>query len=182
MKNNRSYAILLRVLCLTSRDVYNKGWTLIEIGVVSVVVGILAAISFPNLAGIQARAQLMSATNDVKVALQQAQRNAIKRGTSCPVSITAANGTVDSSTGGCINNPVNLPASYRGVSLVSGSTDISFSYKGNPTFTPVPSPLVDQIIRLNSTGTSDVRCLVISEKLGIIRSGFYNGNACVPGV
>jgi prepilin-type N-terminal cleavage/methylation domain-containing protein len=175
---------LLKLFGGSSSRPTNQGWTLIEVGVVTVIVGILAAIAFPNLAGIQARNQLRSATNDVKAALQQAQKNAIKRGATCRVDITVSSGTVQSgtSTTGCVNNPVNLSSSYNGIGLVSSLTSIDFSYKGNPTFTPAPSPVVDQVIRLSSTGTSDVRCLVISEQLGIIRSGTYSGTTCTPGV
>ncbi|AGF52270.1 slr1929 [Synechocystis sp. PCC 6803] len=173
---------LLKLVFNPHPSTSSQGWTLIEIGVVTVIVGILAAMAFPSLAGIQARNQVRSRMIEVRAAVQEAQRNAIKRGATCTVTIDVAARSVRLPTSpptpmaGCLNNPVSIPTSEQ-ISFLepsSGTVDISFSYKGNT--------VNSQTIVLGSSRTSYEPCLVISSGLGIVRSGSRVGGNCVTGL
>jgi prepilin-type N-terminal cleavage/methylation domain-containing protein len=171
---------LLRLFCRSSVTTSNRGWTLIEMGVVAVIVGILASLAIPSFGKMQARNQLRGEMAQVQAALQEAQKNAIKKGSSCVVDINTTNRTINQNSAaannGCIPNPVTIPAS-QGITMTSPSstTTLTFSYKGNP------SASTDQTIVLSHEITSlEPRCLVISSGLGIMRSGYYQGSTCTP--
>ena len=154
----------------------NQGWTLIEVAAVTIVVGILAAMSFPSMAAMQAKNQLRSTMSEVESAFREAQRNAMKRGATCSVSIAAgagSAGTIGSTTPGCIPLSVTMP---NNVTLASTSATISFSYKGNPSSANIDATTPsDEVIRVFSSITSvEQRCLVISRGIGLMRSGYWN--------
>lgn len=152
-----------------------QGWTLIEMGAVSVVVGILAAMAFPSMSGMMARNDLRSDFDEVKAAIQEAQRNAIKRGASCVVTIASSG--ISASPAGCINSVPSLSTGTT-ISTVGYGTPatIEFSYKGNPTMTGTVD--TDRFLIMAKTGTPDRKCLVISEGIGIMRGGNWDGTNC----
>jgi type II secretory pathway pseudopilin PulG len=67
----------------------DRGWTLLEALVVVLMVGILSAIGFPSLLELMAKQALKEDLHEVKGALQEIQRNAIKKGRACQVTITS---------------------------------------------------------------------------------------------
>ncbi|MBE9203405.1 type II secretion system protein [Synechocystis salina LEGE 06099] len=153
---------------------------MIEVAVVAVIVSILASLALPSFGKMQARNQLRSAMAEVQGAIQAAQRNAIKKGSTCTVTINTSNRTITQATGtansGCVPNSVTIPGS-QGITMTSPSstTSIAFSYKGNP------SASTDQTIVLSHEITSlEPRCLVIASGIGIMRSGYYQGTTCTP--
>ena len=166
--------LILRTLSSKPESSRSPGWTLIEMAAVSVVVGILAAMSFPSMAGMMARNDLRSDFQEVKSAIAEAQRNAIKRGDSCIVTIAA---NVSATPPGCISLIPTL-ATGTTISTVGYGTPatITFSYKGNPTMTGTVD--TDRFLVMAKTGTSDRKCLVISEGIGIMRGGSWDGTTC----
>lgn len=183
----------------------NQGWTLIEIAAVTVIVGILAAMSFPSMVGMQARNGLNNSLSQVKEAIQEAQRSAIKSGRICPVvintdltvsvlpsqmkyhvsstsvdafpsspllpnPINSANAN-DPNNYVCITSPVLLPDNIN-LDARTTITRINFSYKGTTTN--------GGTIVLSANGTSDKKCLTISNGLGIFRTGNYYDSTTSP--
>jgi prepilin-type N-terminal cleavage/methylation domain-containing protein len=183
-KNNPKF--LLKLFCLSPLTTSNRGWTLIEMGVVVVIIGILASLAIPSFGKMQARNQLRGAMAQVQAALQEAQKNAIKKGSSCVVDIDTTNRTINQNSAaannGCVPNPVTIPAS-QGISMTSTSSSITFSYKGNPSSSvidPTNNATFDQIVLTHEITSLEPRCLVISSGIGIMRSGYLQGGSCSP--
>jgi len=174
--------------------VRNQGWTLIEMAVVAVIAGILSALAIPSMVGMQGRSELRDATNQIKSALQEAQRSAIKSGRRCRVLVNSTlpaapmnyniSSTDSSSTATdpgtqpnpnnytCISSPVRFPNGSQ-LSLTTNLTNnsIRFNYRGTTTLNSQGT------IVISSGKTSEKRCIVISNALGLIRSGIYTGTA-----
>jgi prepilin-type N-terminal cleavage/methylation domain-containing protein len=151
----------------------NQGWTLMEMAIVSVVVGILASLAIPSMMSGMGKNQLQSSMGQVKGALQEAQRSAIKNGVSCTVNINPTAKTVTGSPAGCISSPVSIPDNTEiTFTTPTAATSFSFSYKGNPS---IASEL---IIALQSAKTSQRYCLAVSSGIGIMRTGTYSGTTC----
>jgi Tfp pilus assembly protein FimT len=158
----------------------NQGWTLIEMAVISVIVGILASTTIPSMVGLMAKNSLESSMSQVKGAIQEAQRSAIKNGKSCTVTIDTIAKTVTGSPVGCITSPVTLNSDTTVTTSPppspSTTTAFLFSYKGNPNNST--NDFTGLTMILGSTKTSTQRCLVISAGIGIMRSGTYSGTTC----
>lgn len=178
-----SSGFLLKLFGRSSSNSTGQGWTLIEVGVVVIIVSILASLAFPSFGKMQARNQLRGAMSQVQVAFQEAQRNAIKKGSSCEITINASNGTIaqdtDSANSGCIPNPVVIP-NDQGITMASTSTTITFSYKGNPSSTNLDAGNNELITLSHDITSLEDRCLVIASGIGIMRSGYYDGTDCTP--
>jgi type II secretory pathway pseudopilin PulG len=161
--------------------VKHQGWTLIEIAAVTVMVGIMAAIAMPSMLGMQARSDLKDAQNQVKGALQGAQRIAIKKGQSCAIRFTTTGVTAVDSTSGCVPNPVTLDTGMSlewrsgdsGSFSSSGNQDLTFSYRGNPD----NANNLWFVLKYPSR-TPEQKCIVMSAGLGIMRSGYIDGTNC----
>jgi type II secretory pathway pseudopilin PulG len=147
---------------------------LIEVAVVTIIAGILAAMATPSMVGMKARNDLRDAMGQVKGAIQEAQRAAIKQGRSCAIVLTST--SVTALPIGCITNPVSFSTGITLQENFSNTTDcnsdgtnedICFSFKGNTTD--------GGSIVLQSTNTSEQKCLSMSPGLGIMRTGSYTG-------
>jgi type II secretory pathway pseudopilin PulG len=133
--------------------------------IVSVIVGILSSLAIPSMMSGMGKNDLKSAMGQVKGAVQEAQRAAIKKGQSCTVTLTTGTSATVTGSSGCISSTVQL-ASTITLSIPTGSSPFSFSYKGNTTS--------DLTITLASTKTTQKYCLVVSSGIGIMRSGVYD--------
>jgi Tfp pilus assembly protein FimT len=142
----------------------------------------MAAIAMPSMMGMKARSDLKDALNEVKGAIQGAQRIAMKKGQTCTLTITLGD------SGGVSGNPtdcVPVPVSFTtddGITLLkppstsSGTESIVFSFKGTTTAASNLTLVVESTDNL----TPDQRCLVVSSPLGIIRAGEYDASASEP--
>ncbi|MEB3192073.1 MAG: type II secretion system protein [Snowella sp.] len=151
------------------RQVASQGWTLLELAIVSVIAGILASLAIPSMMAMAAKSKVQAGLAQVKGALQEAQRSAIRMGKECRVSVNAGSNppsiaVVDSSYAGCLSQTVVL----TDLSMLENfnGANIRFSYKGNTNNWGT--------IIIHSPNTTTRHCLVISA-LGIMRSGVYTG-------
>ena len=151
----------------------NAGWTLLEIMIVILIIGILASLALPNMVeGIEKR-KAQSALSQLKGTLQEAQRNSIKMGKECRV-VTDADVSptylaIDSAAQyvGCLSVQ---RLNFSGITVTENfpGTGIRFSYRGNTT--NIGTFVVE------SPNARTKYCLVVSNFLGIMRSGVYNGS------
>lgn len=155
------------------KQVNPQGWTLLELAIVAVIAGVLASLAIPSMMAIAAKNKVQAGLVQVKGALQEAQRSAIRMGKECKVSvnagsnspsITVAASVAGNSYAGCLSQTVVL----TDLSMLENfnGANIRFSYRGNTNNWGT--------IIIHSPNTSTRHCLVISA-LGIMRSGVYTG-------
>lgn len=143
----------------------NQGFTLPEVLIIVVIVGILAAIAVPSFLGWYNRQKVNQALTKVQGALKEAQREAIKRSKSCTVTLNT-----NTVTGPClVTGDRELPSGVSMATNISGSPPSTiFSYRGTVT--------------LYDTGKVVLfveeykKCLALSSPLGIMRKGKFIGS------
>ncbi len=141
----------------------SSGFTLTEMVVTIIIIGVIAAIAAPNFLGLLNRNRVNEAVRQIAGAIKEAQRQAIKDSSSCTVNVTSATRTV---SGGCllsnriINDNVTINSDYT----------ITFSGKGNTASSAT--------IVVSTSNNAVQKCLDISAGLGLIREGDYDGTNC----
>ncbi|NJK55701.1 MAG: type II secretion system protein [Pleurocapsa sp. SU_5_0] len=153
----------------------NSGFTLIEMLVVFIIIGVIAAIAAPNFLGLLNRNRVNDAAQQVEGALKEAQRQAMRQGKQCTINIDTtnkiiSNPTTTPPTNGCLLSSRNLDL----VQLNSNTTSIVFSGKGNISGT-APVFVVSM-----PNGTSQRKCVVLEGVLGTLRSGDYDSTGTIP--
>lgn len=160
----------------------SKGFTLIETLIVIIVVGILSAIAAPSFLTLYRRTQVNEALTKVQGALQEAQREAMRRSKSCTVSIPSGNDITISttSTSGCLitgsrvlGDPSTTSPDIQ-VELVPSTSPwvITFDFKGRY------SASTGTVIVSHPDVPSFKKCLVLSPGLGLMRTGEYSNSTC----
>ena len=161
----------------------NKGFTLIEMITVVIIVGVIAAIAAPNLLGMLVQTRVKDSLGQVEGAVREAQKLAIRRGKPCTIVFTtndSGNSTVKAKTGfnGCLLSTRELANSVSFSLLNSGSLvlinssneiELSFSGKGNPN---APGIMV-----ISHPQTNSQKCIQIEGLLGNILTGNYNSTS-----
>ena len=180
----------------------NQGFTLLEILVALAITGILAALTLPNLLAWLNSNKVQEATDSIQSALQDAQRQAIRRGKSCTIKFTNGTGNnptvyrqITASEPGCLvatntnASSLNLPEEIfmvvNNFPLQGSSPGVQFSFRGHVpglTFDP-PEDQAIIVLYPAADATADPypnqekKCLVIASMLGIIKQGTYNGTS-----
>lgn len=163
----------------------NQGFTMVEILIIIIIVGVLSAIAAPAFLGVLNRNKITDAASKMRGALQEAQREAMRKSKNCGVTITVmspqvtgstvtgTDGEVTSSTG-CL---VTGSRTFKGISLAQNGNSgvnpwtITFDYKGRTTNSgTITFSLPDS--------TANRRCIVLSNGIGLIRAGTYDGSSC----
>lgn len=152
----------------------NQGFTVLETLIIVVILGILSAAAAPSFLGMLNKNKVNDAVYKVRGALQEAQREAIRKSKSCTVTIDTTNKKISSPcfvTGDrdlCEerNNTGNCTKSI--VVLETNETSIQFSYKGTVTLSDAGT-----VVLFTADNTSNKKCLVISSPLGVLRTGNY---------
>ena len=151
----------------------NSGFTLIEVIVVTIIVGIIAAISVPNFFGLLQRNRITDASSSIEGALREGQKQAERNGSLCSLNIDTANYLI---SGNCLFNTRTL---RNNVELYSNAATLSFSGKGTASAqdsaSNVVSPTVMVVQMPTGGGTDSRRCLVINN-LGIIKTGEFTAD------
>ena len=158
----------------------NQGFTLIEVLTVTIIISIVAAIAAPNLLGLLNRNRVNQGLTQLEGAIKEAQRQAIRTGKSCTITLDTANNNI---SGGCLLNTRDLNENLEiGTNLDENGTtdehDIDFSAKGNMVF-DIGSAEVYQgaiFVVYMSNGTTQQKCLVVESILGSVRTGDYIGS------
>jgi prepilin-type N-terminal cleavage/methylation domain-containing protein len=180
----------------------NQGFTLLEILVALAITGILAALTGPNLSAWLNRNEVQQATDAIQLALEDAQRQAIRRGKSCTIKFTNGTGNnptvyrqITASEAGCLvatntnASSLNLPEEIFMVvdnfPLQGSSPGVQFSFRGHvPGLTFVPRANQAIIVlypAANATAdpypNQEKKCIVIASLLGIVKQGTYTGTS-----
>ncbi|GAC1501352.1 MAG: hypothetical protein NVS2B14_14100 [Chamaesiphon sp.] len=150
----------------------SKGFTLVETIIITVIVGVLAAISAPSFLAMYNRAKVNAAVNTIQGALQEAQRTAIRRSQNCSVVLDTTNNQITSSNGCLITGDRTLPEQVTlSIPQSNTNTTINYGFRGNTNNN-------NTILIGLADGSGQTKCLVISRPLGMLRAGIYDGNTC----
>ena len=180
----------------------DQGFTLIEILTVLLIIGILSAIAVPSFLGLLNRGKVNNAVAKARGALQEAQRESIRKSKTCTVVVPAGNNvtltspTEDTNGNGLLDTGEDINANNildKNNCLVTGdrqldgvNTNINRSGSGNWAIT---FDFRGRTNLFSNNGTmffsipnSSVpkKCLVVSQGLGLLRTGNYNESTATP--
>ena len=147
------------------------GFTVIEILIILVIVGTLSAISAPTFIGFLNRSKVNNAVAQVQGALQESQRQAIRKSKKCTLFLDT---TTNQVTGSClVTGTRTLPQGVAMATNVVGN--IEFGIRGNTKFTtdPTDADFGNTILYWSDAPTLHKKCVAISNGIGILRSGTY---------
>lgn len=147
----------------------DRGFTLVELMIVLVIVVIIAAIASPNFLGLLNRTKVNVSLEQLLGAIRETQRMAMRQGKRCDIKINPNTNIITADPSNCIFNNRKIDENIDIRTNLSGSIpNISFSHKGNTTKMGT--------IVLSSDFIDHQKCFVISLGLGIMRTGNYTGS------
>ncbi|MCM1984201.1 pilus assembly FimT family protein [Lyngbya confervoides] len=147
------------------------GFTVIEILITVVVLGVIASLSSVSLLSWYSNKKLEDSLLKVQVSLQEAQQSAASQGRTCELTLaaTANPPTISASPSSCL---MEGQIELTGINLrhSGGLNKLNFNYQGETgRFTP-------ETLVLSSSDASKQYCLVIDGPLGLMRTGLYAEN------
>ena len=163
----------------------DDGFTLIEILVVTVIIGIVGAIAVPNVLGQLNKSRISDGVAQIEGAFKEAQRQAISRKQSCTIQVGNVGGNVvvqNQGTSSCLLETRQLP---DGVTVTNNTPNatlaIEFSGKGNIGNNDeyVPNAQGNWTITVSHQNIDSPKCLEIAGLFGDIQTGVVQGGACV---
>ena len=187
-------------MLLSNARTHSQGFTVIELLIILLIVGTLSAMSVPSFLGLLNRSKVNNAVAQVQGALQEAQREAIRKTRICTVYVPnktyLPNGTYllygtelisncfvtnDKLSKGLSSSgiPDGLPSKTLDVvaiatnlttSLPTDPKKITFSFRGTTTTEG------KFVLYMPENSTQEKRCLVISNGIGLMRTGKYSGS------
>lgn len=177
---------------------WDRGFTILEITAVLLLIGIMATISGPSMIGFLQRAKITSAQKELQGLLKSAQRSAVRQGKPCGILLPASGTNEDSIniSASCI--PTDSETTLKEVEIRHNFDDVSasftagtatdfFNFKGQ-----TDDFITGDLIVVISAQDNDnyQKCIVVSGGLGLIRTGNYPSGdtgdppvatSCVPG-
>jgi prepilin-type N-terminal cleavage/methylation domain-containing protein len=145
----------------------DRGYTLSELMITLVIVGVIAAIASPSFMGLLSRYRLEEALQQLLGAINETQRLAMVQGKSCRINVNPSTNNITANAG-CLLSDRQINSAIRIRSNFPGTTNITFSYRGSTTRMGT--------IVLSSDYTDTQKCFVIALGTGIKRTGNYNGS------
>lgn len=171
------------LLCNARKN--SHGFTLIEILVIVIIIGILSAIAAPSFLAMLNKNKVNNALTEVRGALQEAQREAIRKSATCRITLDTANYKITSPclvTGArdlCVRRDALTSNCLEAVLIRTSMSDFNFNFKGvalDTSATPAPLTTSVTIVLSLSSNPSLQKCLVMSVPLGLTRIGIYSGS------
>lgn len=180
------------VIKVTLTKKNDKGFTLLEVLVAIVLIGIMSAIVGPGMLGFLARSKISSAQSNIQGLLQEAQISAIRQNSTCQISLPSSGAKASEATNQVLGvNASCIPSGKRELSNVQvrhNLADLSttytpdsltdfFDFKGNTETSFDKSS--DDLVIVISAEDDDIfqKCIVVSNGLGLVRIGNYETNA-----
>jgi len=159
----------------------SQGFTLIEMLVIVAIIGILSAIVAPSFLGLLNRNKVRNAVVNLQGALQEAQRESLRKSKTCTVNIPSgsSNPTVTGPSGSayCLITGDRI---LKDISIRRDDTSlgtITFDFKGRATAGGSDTQAI--VLSVANDPSTPERCLMISKPLGLVRTGTYNGTGVI---
>jgi prepilin-type N-terminal cleavage/methylation domain-containing protein len=151
-----------------------RGFTLIEMIAIVMVIGVLAAIAAPNLSQWLRQRQVDEALGQIDLALQETQSEAIKRNQSCE--LTLSSGDNPPLSGNCLLSNRTLKEVTLHHTAHHNPWTITFNFKGE---NRDPANDSGTLWLTSPNGNVRAKCLAISVGIGLRRTGKYEGSKCI---
>jgi len=147
---------------------HNRGFTLFELLIVTLIIGIVGAICAPSFFGFLNRAKVNYALTILRSTITITQREAIKRSKTCSLNLPNNDTQNPLFSSECLSvGSRTLNEVFIKYNNPSGQK-INFDFRGNTT------PL--RTIVIYHPKTNYKRCIVISNGIGMVRTGVYTNN------
>ena len=154
-----------------------RGFTLVEMIVTAVVAGVLMAVAVPGLVGLLNQTRVKDGLRQIETSLKEAQRQAMRRGSSCTVTLDATNNTITANPVQCLANSKTVDDYLKFKGDVEDPANdanlivVTFSRKGN-------NITEERTIAIYRDGVTDgvQKCVILTDNLGGVKSGIYNGD------
>ena len=149
-----------------------QGFTLIEMIVTVIVVGILSAITAPSLIGLFDQMRVKDGLRQIESSLKEAQRQAMRRGSSCKVTLKTTDNTITGNPTQCLagSKIIDDRLEFKG-NDGGDEIEITFTRKGSNT-----SDATTIAIFRDGSNNGIQKCVIVAANLGGMKSGNYTGN------
>ncbi|MDJ0569087.1 MAG: prepilin-type N-terminal cleavage/methylation domain-containing protein [Pleurocapsa sp. MO_192.B19] len=154
-----------------------QGFTLVEMIVTVVVVGVLMAVAVPSLVGLFNQTRVKDGLRQIETSLKEAQKLAMRRGSTCTVTLDNSNNTITANPVSCLagSKTVDDRLEFKGdVDDPANNANlivVTFSHKGHNTTGA-------RTIAIYPDGVTDgvQKCVILTPTLGGVKSGTYTGD------